>query len=160
MKEGKSDGGKVVELQSQANQRRATKKWGVAAMNATGFCILPSLLIKAQARLGLNPTQFAVIIQLADMWWQPGSNPWPKKETIAARMKLSPRQFQRKIEELETFGYVKRIARIKGGRGQTSNEYDMSGLVKRLRELAPEFEKAKAEKLKVEKPGAKIGKSL
>jgi hypothetical protein len=48
-----------------------------------GFCMLPSLLFRAQARLGLNPTQLAVLLQLADLWWEPNRKPLPKKADLA-----------------------------------------------------------------------------
>ena len=35
-----------------------------------GFCTVPSLLMQAQARLGINPVQFNIIMHLADIWWE------------------------------------------------------------------------------------------
>lgn len=45
--------------------RVADEKWGKEVMKA-GFCIIPSLLLRCQQRLGLNPSQLAVLLQLAD----------------------------------------------------------------------------------------------
>ncbi len=58
---------------------------------------------------------------------------------------------------LHKMGLVTRIERTAPGRGKISNEYDLSGLVERLKELEPEFRAAKEEaksKLKaVARPG-------
>ena len=62
-------------------------KWGKKVI-ALGFCILPSLLLRAQRRLRLNPTQLAVLIQLADFWWDAGRKPFPKKADLAERLGL------------------------------------------------------------------------
>jgi hypothetical protein len=130
---------------------RSEKKWGVDVM-AVGFCILPSLLFRAQHRLGLKSTHLAVILQLADFWWYDDKLPFPKKQTIAERVGLKEKQVQRLIRDLQQRGYVKRIER-KTPHGQTSNSYDLSGLVKKLRELAPEFLQAADAKRKAERRG-------
>ena len=143
---------KVVPIRAPAAARQASeRKWGVETI-AAGFCILPSLLLQAQRRLGLSPTQLAFVVQLADFWWDNDRNPWPKKGTLAERLGLSEKQVQRIARQLEQRGYLERIVR-KTPRGQTSNGYDLSGLVKRLGELAPEFAAAAAAKRKVERRG-------
>ncbi|HEX5775382.1 MAG TPA: helix-turn-helix domain-containing protein, partial [Caulobacteraceae bacterium] len=135
--------------------RQSEEKWGAEVM-ALGFCMLPSLLFRAQARLGLNPTQLAVLLQLADFWWDPNRKPFPKKADLAQRLKLSERQVQRHIADLETGGFLKRIERTYGRRGKISNEYDLSGLVAKLKALEPQFrqvaDEAKARKKAVSTP--------
>ena len=64
---------------------RSEKKWGVEVMSV-GFCILPSLLFRAQHRLGLKSTHLAVILQLAEFWWHDDKLPFPKKQTIADKL--------------------------------------------------------------------------
>jgi predicted transcriptional regulator len=122
-----------------------------------GFCITPSLLLRAQARLGLNPTQLAVLMHLADYWWEAERKPYPKMETLGNRLKLGPRQVRRYIAELEDAGFVTRIERRAPHRGKISNEYDLSGLVSQLRALEPEFreveEKVKAQRSAVARLG-------
>lgn len=138
--------------------RQSEDKWGVEVM-ALGFCVLPSLLLRAQARLGLNPTQLAVLLQLADFWWSAERKPFPKKADLAARLSLSERQVQRHIADLEAAGFLQRIERTYGRRGKISNEYDLSGLVAKLKALEPQFrevaEEAKARKKAVSTPGFK-----
>lgn len=139
---------KVVAIKPKADTRKASeKKYGKPVMDL-GFCIVPSLLMQAQARLGINPVQFNIIMHLADIWWDAAHRPWPKKQLLAERMDMSERQIQRQIAELEVAGLVQRVERTRPGRGKTSNEYDLSGLVKRLQALEPEFAEVKQENQK------------
>lgn len=138
----------MEELFKQAGKsdtRRASeKKFGKPVMDL-GFCITPSLLMKAQARLGLNPVQFNIIMHLLDQWWSADRRPWPAKSLLAERMGMSPRQIQRQIAELEGAGLIKRIGRTRPGKGKTSNEYDLTGLVEKMKALEPDFAEAKRE---------------
>jgi predicted transcriptional regulator len=118
--------------------RASEAKWGAAVMKL-GFCIVPSLLLRAQRRLQLNPTQLAVLMQLCDYWWEEARKPYPSKEALAQRLGLSARQVQRYIAELEEAGLVQRLERRAPHGGKLSNIYDLSGLVARLKELEPDF---------------------
>jgi predicted transcriptional regulator len=142
----------VIQLPSpKAAKLRSESKWGRQVMDQ-GFCILPSLLFRAQSRLGLKATHLALILQLAEFWWYDDNLPWPKKETIAQRMGLKEKQVQRIVRDLEQRGYLQRNTRMTP-HGQTSNSYDLSGLVKKLQELAPEFAAVAAAKRQVERRG-------
>ena len=148
--------GNVVPLpKSRKTGPESEKKWGKEVI-ALGFCIVPSLLLKAQRRLGLNPTQLAILIQLCDFWWVNERKPYPSKARLAERLGLSPRQLQRHVAELECAGLVERRQRTASHGGKTTNTYDLDGLVERLRELEPEFreveEKAKADRRAVTQP--------
>jgi predicted transcriptional regulator len=139
---------KVVKLKPKPDTRKASeKKFGKPVMSV-GFCIVPSLLIQAQARLGLEPQQMNVLLHLLDMWWDKDSKPFPTKDRIAERMNVSAKTVQRHIVAMENAGLVNRIYRTKPGRGRTSNEYDLSGLVAKLQELEPEFTKARRDSSK------------
>ena len=127
------------------------------------MALVPSLLLRAQRRLGLSPTQLAVLMQLCDFWWDSERKPYPSKATLAERLGLSPRQVQRHVEEFETAGIVRRTQRRLSHGGKTTNSYDLGGLVKRLRELEPEFreveEKARAARRAVSRPRHKRNQS-
>lgn len=128
----------------KANETSAAKKWGDAVIKQ-GFCIIPSLLLKAQRRLGLNPTQLAILLQLADYWWEADNKPFPCKQSLSDRLNIGPRQIQRYIAEMEQAGLVKRIERFGDDKRKLSNHYDLSGLVEKLKKLEPEFRQAKEE---------------
>ena len=56
-------------------------------------------------------------------------------------MGKSPRQVQRYITELEEAGLIKRVERFNGKKSQVNNGYLFTGLIKKLKELEPEFSK-------------------
>lgn len=151
-----TESAKVVTLHPSKAKKASERKWGKPVMDL-GFCIVPSLLLRAQARLKLNPTQLAVLMHLADYWWDVDRKPYPAKKTLGERLKLSPRQVQRYVAQLEEMGYVQRIERTAVHRGKLSNAYDLSGLVRRLKELEPDFreveEEVKARRRDVARPG-------
>jgi|SRR5579863_4549520 len=140
----------------RTTNKASAEKWGQAVMDL-GFCLVPSLLLRAQRRLNLNPTQLAVLLQLCDFWWDKERKPFPSKETLSQRLSLSERQVQRYIAELEQEGFVTRIERRASNGGKLSNTYDLSGLVKRLRELEPEFREVEEANRAARKAVAKRG---
>ena len=154
-----SKSAKVIDFQEETKKagKASEKKWGNKVMKL-GFCIFPSLLLKSQARLGLSAQQLAVLLQIIDHWWEPNRWPYPSKKTLAARLNLSDKQIQRHIADLEKRGFLERIPRYASNhRGKLSNKYDLSGLVKKLKKLEPEFtEVAKALKAVEGKGGVKI----
>lgn len=127
----------------------SAKKWGSDVMDR-GFCIVPSILIRAQTRLGLTTTQLVIILNLIDWWIDPSRSPWSSKKDLSDRIGIKPRQLQRQIAELEKAGLVKRIERTNHN-GKIPNEYDLQGLVEKLEKLAPEFKKAAGANSEVEK---------
>lgn len=147
---------KVIPLHPLKAKKASERKWGKDVMGF-GFCIVPSLLLRAQARLKLNPTHLAILMHLADYWWEAERKPHPSKKTLGERLGLSARQVQRYIAELEDMKLLQRIQRTAPSRGKQSNFYDLSGLVARLKELEAEFrqveEKAKSERRRVSRPG-------
>jgi hypothetical protein len=112
-------GAEVVQLHPAKAKKASERKWGKPVMDL-GFCIIPSLLLRAQARLGLNPTQLAVLMHLADYWWEAERKPFPRMQTLGERLKLSPRQARRYVAELEAAGLVTRIERRAAHRGKLS----------------------------------------
>ena len=144
----KAEKAQVIKLKPLKASRASEEKWSKPVMDM-GFCIIPSLLLRAQRRLGLNPTQLTVLMHLSDYWWDVNRKPYPSKKALAERLNLSPRQVQRIIASLEKAGLVARIERRAVNKGKLSNEYDLSGLVKRLKKLEPEFREAEAEVKKI-----------
>ena len=149
--------GNVVPLRTAKETGRASeKKWGEDVI-ALGFCIVPSLLLRAQNRLGLNPTQLAVLMQLCDFWWERERKPYPSKAVLAERLGLSPRQVQRHIADLETAGLVERVERRAPHGGKLTNVYDLGGLVKRLKKLEPDFRKVEEDARKARRAVSRRG---
>lgn len=131
--------------------KESEKKWGKAVM-AHGYCIFPSILLQAQGRLGVSAQEMVVLLQLAEHWWKANSKVFPKKEVIAERVGLSSRQVQRHIQRLEELKLVERKERYRSGL-RSSNEYDLQGLVAKLKTIAPDFATAKELKSAAAKAG-------
>jgi len=136
----------------QPKKNGTEEKWGREVMQH-GHTTIPALLLRSQQRLGLNPTQLAVLLQLMDYWWDQDRKPYPSKQSLSDRLGLKPRQIQRHIADLEKAGLVQRIERTATHRGKISNEYDLSGLVERLKKLEPEFRKVKEMQRQVSRKG-------
>ena len=72
----------VIPLRPLKATKASERKWGKAVIGL-GFCIVPSLLLRAQRRVGLSPTQLAVLMHLADYWWDVDRKPRPSKQRWA-----------------------------------------------------------------------------
>jgi DnaD N-terminal domain len=127
---------------TKAERRRAADKWTAPVVNL-GYTQLPSLILKAQAKLKLTPVQLNVLLHIIEPWWDADRLPWIAKDSIAQRMRKTPRSIQRVITQLEKAGHIRRVQRFYGHRQQTANAYALDGLVKKLAALEPEFRKAK-----------------
>lgn len=145
---------------AKADQRRFEARWG-KTVAGRGYTMLPAVLIRAQHRLGLEPEHFNALLHLVYHWWEPDNNPYPAKATIAARMDKSPKTVQRYLKALEDAGLIRRIERFEANKGQTSNEYDLSCLVKKLEVIAAEeakvAEENKARATSVERRNSRRG---
>lgn len=144
--------------ESSKKPRRSANadKWGAKVMGH-GFCMIPSLLLRAQRRLHLNPNQLAVLLQIIDHWWEASRKPYPSKKELSARLGISERQVQRYITDLEKEGLLKRIDRYGDHGGRQTNMYDLQGLVDKLAEIEPDFTEAREEARRRRKSAATPG---
>lgn len=132
------------------------RKWSAAVLRH-GKLIVPSILLRAQARLLVNSTQMIVLLQLLDHWWSADSKVYPSMKTIADRISMSPKQVQRTIDALVQKGLITKHSRRLPHGGKTSNEYRFDGLVQKLKTIEPDFEKARKAKIAAGKPGGLVG---
>ena len=145
-----------VAPEKKSRKSPASQKWGAKVMDS-GFCMLPSLLLRAQRRLHLNPTQLAVLIQIVDHWWDAGRKPYPSKKELSQRLGIGERQIQRYLTDLEDEGLIKRIPRYADHKGRMSNMYDLQGLVDKLTELEPDFREARNQARQNRQKAASLG---
>lgn len=132
----------VISISRKKDEKQFEKKWGKEVAKQ-GFCMVPTILFQAQQRIGLNPTQLAILMHLIAFWWTQDNKPFPSKMTIAARLDISPRQVQRHMAAMENAGLLKRTQRYHLSGGKATNEYDLSGLVEKMKKIAPDIQKAK-----------------
>jgi DNA-binding transcriptional ArsR family regulator len=111
------------------------EQWDMEVNRKFGLCLIPSLLLRSQQQLGLNPTQLLLLVQLCDLSSDPGQNPAPSKKTLSERLGLSERQIQRHLSKLEKVGMISRIERLGPDCGILANAYDLSGLRMALKKL-------------------------
>ena len=115
--------------------------------------------MRAQHRLGVNPTQFCILIQLLEHWRTRERAPFPSKQQLADRIGVSQSTVQQNIRALEKAGLVRREQRKTAQGDWGANTYHLDGLVARLQALEPEFEEEKKKRLaarrRVETPKGK-----
>ena len=120
-------------------QFKFSEKWGQLVV-AGGFTSIPNYLLSINQfldeRLRLSSTELVVLLQILSYWWHKDRMPFPSKSTIAKRLHLSDRQVQRAISGLERKNFINRVARSSSNRGRSSNEYDLSVLVEKVRSIA------------------------
>lgn len=105
------------------------EKWGeIIKGYGGGFTAVPNLLLKKQSELGLNPSEFNVLINLIRFWWKSKKLPFPDLEKIAEEMGVSSRTLYRIVSALEKKGFIKRI-REEG----KPTEYNFAGLIDKLK---------------------------
>lgn len=147
----------VIKFPSPARKPSSTERiWG-KAVYGHGYAGIPSILIQGQRRLGLNPMQMNICIQLLDYWFDPARKPFPTKKELAQRIGCTEKTVQNNIRALEKAGLVQRKYRKTAAGDWNSNIYDLSGLVAKVQGLEPDFAEEKkkraALKAQLEKPG-------
>ncbi|NMJ40875.1 helix-turn-helix domain-containing protein [Roseomonas sp. JC162] len=121
--------------------------WGEQVL-AHGYTAIPSILIRAQARLGITPLQMNILVQLLDYWRDPSRRPFPTKKEIASRIKVTDKTIQTNIRQLEIAGLIRREQRKTAAGDWGSNIYHLDGLVDRVRKLEPDFAAARERRRK------------
>ncbi len=121
----------------KAGLRRNEQKW-TPTLLAAGWTLLPSVILERQGDLGLDAVDVNIILHLARHWWYSENPPRPSKRRIADCMKVDPSTVRRHLARLERRGLISRVPRFDPIRGQQSNTYDMSGLIKAALPFAEE----------------------
>lgn len=121
--------------------------WGKEVLRH-GYTAVPSILIRAQRRLGINAMQLNIVLQLLDYWIDPGRRPFPSKKDIADRIGVTGKTIQINIRAMEQAGLIKRELRKTKAGDWNSNIYHLDGLIGRVSKLEPDFAKVREEKSK------------
>lgn len=131
-----------------STQGRLTEKWGDAAL--AGWMAVPDVLLKNQHRLGLQPTELLVLINILSFWWYAEGLPYPRITTLAKRMGVTPRTVQRSLQKLIEKGLIEKKPDV-GQDGVEREVLDPSGLVDRLKKVAlddPSFQYRQRQKVR------------
>ncbi|MGH6848151.1 MAG: helix-turn-helix domain-containing protein [Methylocella sp.] len=130
----------VISFPTPASKKPSSTEriWG-KAVYSHGYAGIPSILIQAQRRLGINSMQFNIIIQLLDYWHEPTRKPFPTKKDLAKRIGVTDKTIQNNIRDLEKAGLIRREQRKTAAGDWNSNVYHLEGLVAKVRAMEPEF---------------------
>lgn len=109
-------------------------RWGDAA--GAGFTPVPNTLMRAQAKLGLSPTEVVVVLNILLHWWERDRMPFPSTPAIAKRSGLSVRTVQRSLKSLEEKGLIGRVRERNEQNKNKRARYDLSGLREALAKFA------------------------
>lgn len=120
-------------MSNQPETRRVVEKWGAAGH--AGFQLVPDLLLKNQAKLGLSPTDLVVLLNITMHWWYAGQRPFPRTSIIAKRMDVQTRTVQRSVERLRQLGLLQKVKETLSDGGERE-VCDLTGLVEQLSHLA------------------------
>lgn len=143
MATGKADA-EIIEFPKEPGKKPSSTEriWGKAVYRY-GYAGIPSLLIQAQRRLGINSIQMNIIIQLLDYWHEPTRKPFPSKKELANRIDVTDKTIQNNIRALEKAGLIAREMRRTAAGDWNSNIYHLDGLVAKVQALEPEFAEEK-----------------
>lgn len=97
------------------------ERWGPAV--DAGFVAVPNILLRAQDKLGLTPTDVVVLLHILTHWWHRDRLPTPRSTAIAKRSGIGHRTVQRSMRRLEKLGFVERVRVAKD-----KTEYKLDGL--------------------------------
>ena len=116
------------QMDAGLSENRLQSKWGYAG--TLGFSQVPDVLLKSQSQLGLDCTEFVILLNVLSHWWFKGRNPFPTTFTLAKRAGVSMRTAQRAIKAMEAKGLISKT------RGVNGREYDLEPLVNKLNSIA------------------------
>jgi hypothetical protein len=130
----------IIEFPKEANKKASSTEriWG-KTVHRHGYAGIPSILIQLQRRIGLNPIQMNIIVQLLDYWFEPTRKPFPSKRELANRIGVTDKTIQNNIRALEKAGLIQREMRRTAAGDWNSNIYHLDGLVAKVQALEPEF---------------------
>lgn len=117
----------------QEDTRKLQTRWGDGL--SVGFVAVPNILLEQQVHLKIDCEQMVLLANLMSYWWANDELPFPRTEVLAKRTGLSRRTVQRRISQLEAMGLIKRSAKHVDESQRALTEYNLNGLVEKLKLL-------------------------
>jgi DNA-binding HxlR family transcriptional regulator len=111
-----------------------TKKFGRTILKA-GVTAVPTVLLNGMAELNIKPIQLAILLQMISCWGDKGPHPFPRRSVMMKAIGCDKRTLDRAIAEMVEAGLIEKRKRFRPKR-QTSNEYDLTALIERLKGIA------------------------
>jgi hypothetical protein len=111
-----------------------TERFGQTVRQA-GVTAVPRVLLTGLADLKIKPIHAIIVLQLIACWGNSGPHPFPSRGRLRKWIGCDKRTLDRAIAQLVKLRLVEKRKRTGNSRRQTSNEYDLSGLIDRLKPL-------------------------
>ena len=111
-----------------------------------GYTAVPNIMVRAQSRLGLNPAQFNILVQLLSYYMDPARPPFPTKRELRDRTGLSDATMKKHLKALEQADFIRREQQVTNAGDFGSNIYHLDGLIGKLKKLVPDFDKEREER--------------
>jgi predicted transcriptional regulator len=103
-------------------------------------------MVRAQRRLGINTTQFCILVQLLEYLRSPDRAPFPTKQQLADRIGIKPSTIKANMQTLEKAGFIERVQRKTPAGDWGANTYVLDGLIAKIKALEPDFAKEREER--------------
>ena len=119
---------------------------GADQIYSHGYTGVPNILLRAQNRLRITPTQLTIIVQLLGYYYDPLRPPFRTKRDLAKRIGITEQTIRINIKTLEDAGLVTREQWKTAAGDYGSNRYHLTGLINKLKKLEPDFEEERKER--------------
>lgn len=113
----------------------AEAKWGPAL--SAGFQSVPNVLVHSHRKLGLDPLDVLIVLNLNMHWWTAEDLPYPRASLLAERIGITKRTIERRLVKLQKAKLIERLPPEYRGNG-TIRRFRLTGLVNELTRLAQE----------------------
>lgn len=110
---------------TKKNNHAYSAKWS-PIIATTDFTIIPHILIRNQARLGLTDAEIVTLILIISHKYDQ-RHPFPSVPTLSGYIGKTPNAVRGNLRSLERKGYIKRIYR-----NNNSSQYDLTPLIRVL----------------------------
>ena len=130
----------------KAQEKSSTERIFGSKVYSHGYTGVPNILLRAQNRLGITPTQLTIIVQLLGYYFDPLRPPFPSKRELANRIGITEQTIRINIKALEDNGLVAREQQKTRFGDYGSNRYHLTGLIEKLKKFEPDFEKERKER--------------
>lgn len=132
--------------QEKTSNKSSTERIFGAKVYSHGYTGVPNILLRAQNRLGITPTQLTIIVQLLSYYYDPDRPPFPTKRELAKRIGITEQTIRINTKALEDAGLVTREQWKTTAGDYGSNRYHLTGLISKLKKLEPDFEEERQER--------------
>ena len=110
---------------TKKNNHTYSAKWS-PIIAATDFTIIPHILIRNQARLGIADAEMVILILIFSYKFDQ-RHPFPSVPTLSGHIGKTPNAVRGNLRSLQKKGYIKRIYR-----NNDSSKYDLNPLIRVL----------------------------